>query len=41
MAWHAIWEKKPKYNQTVLVANPYGRLRYGRCLESYNCNLGF
>lgn len=27
MAWHAIWEKKPKYNQTVLVANPYGRLR--------------
>lgn len=27
MAWHAIWEKEPKYNQTVLVASPYGRLR--------------
>jgi hypothetical protein len=24
MTWHAIWEKKPKYNQKVLVADPSG-----------------
>lgn len=27
MTWYAIWEKKPEYNQVVLVANRYGRLR--------------
>lgn len=44
MTWYAIWEKKPKRGQIVLVADRCGRLRtmiYNGKMKNTNSNYMF